>query len=118
MQVVTKSGSRDFTGSACWYGRRSDWNANTWTNNRASAPPPVGIGRLIEKPDTSRNDFGYTVGGPVYIPGRFNEDRKKLFFFSQEFQRRLDPTAERRVTVPKALERTPTWRSTGRTTSW
>jgi arylsulfatase A-like enzyme len=35
----------------------------------------------------------------------FNEDREKLFFFSQEFQRRRDPTAERRVTVPTALER-------------
>jgi hypothetical protein len=30
---VTKSGSRDFHGSGYWYGRRSDWNANSWTNN-------------------------------------------------------------------------------------
>ena len=29
LQVVTKSGSRDFHGSGYWYGRRSDWNANT-----------------------------------------------------------------------------------------
>ncbi len=28
LQVVTKSGSRDFHGSGYWYGRRSDWNAN------------------------------------------------------------------------------------------
>jgi len=96
VQVVTKSGTRDFTGSAYWYGRRSDWDANTWTNNRTGTA----------KAETSRNDFGYTLGGPVYIPGKFNEDRKKLFFFfSQEFQRRQDPTAERRVTVPTLLER-------------
>src|SRR5512136_1389842 len=85
VQVVTKSGGRDFAGSAYWYGRRSDWNANTWTNNRDGIP----------KPETSRNDFGYTLGGPVYVPGRFNEDKTKLFFFwSQEFQRRRDPIPE------------------------
>ena len=40
MQVVTKSGTQAFHGSGYWYGRRSDWNANTWTNKRAAAPPP------------------------------------------------------------------------------
>ena len=29
MQVVTKSGSQAFHGSGYWYGRRSDWDANT-----------------------------------------------------------------------------------------
>ena len=92
IQVVTKSGTQEFHGSGYWYGRRSDWNANSWTNKRAAAPPPVGNGRLIEKPESSRNDYGYTLGGPVFIPGVFNEDKKKLFFFwSQEFQSRSDP---------------------------
>ena len=48
---------------------------------------------------SSRNDSGYTIGGPVYIPAE--PDKKKLFFFwSQEFQRRKDPVGETRVTVP------------------
>ena len=34
VQVVTKSGTQNFHGSGYWYGRRSDWNANTWINNR------------------------------------------------------------------------------------
>ena len=34
MQVVTKSGTQQFRGSGYWYGRRSDWDANTWLNNR------------------------------------------------------------------------------------
>ena len=106
VQVVTKSGTQSFHGSGYWYGRRSDWNANSWTNKRAAAPPPLGTGSLIEKPDASRNDYGYTLGGPVYIPGTFNTDKKKLFFFwSQEFQRRKDPAAERQGRVPTALER-------------
>ncbi len=98
IQVVTKSGSRAFTGTGYWYGRRSEWNANSWLNNRSGTP----------KPDTSRNDQGYALGGPVFIPGRFNTDRKKLFFFwSQEFQRRQDPNpaGETRATVPTELER-------------
>ena len=106
VQVVTKSGTQSFHGSGYWYGRRSGWNANTWTNKRAAAPPPVGGGELLEPADTSRNDYGYTLGGPIYIPGAFNEDKRKLFFFwSQEFQRRTDPASERQARVPTALER-------------
>jgi hypothetical protein len=106
MQVVTKSGTQSFHGSGYWYGRRSSWNANSWTNNRAAAPPPIGIGATIETPDASRNDFGYTIGGPVYLPGVFNTEKKKLFFFwSQEWQRRKDSVAESLVRVPTALER-------------
>jgi hypothetical protein len=97
LQVVTKSGTQAFHGSGYWYGRRSEWNANTWTNKRVTPEIP--------KAKTSRNDSGYTVGGPVFLPG-FNEDKRKLFFFwSQEYQRRTDPAAERRTRVPTALER-------------
>ncbi|MBN2371581.1 MAG: carboxypeptidase regulatory-like domain-containing protein [Vicinamibacteria bacterium] len=96
VQVVTKSGGRSFSGSAYWYARDSEWNANTWTNNRAG----------IEKTEASRKDRGYTIGGPAFIPGKFNGDKKKLFFFwSQEFQNVNDPVNEQRVTVPTALER-------------
>jgi hypothetical protein len=99
VQVVTKSGTREFHGSGYWYGRRSGWNANSWTNKRGPGP-------LIEPPDASRNDYGYTIGGPIFIPGVFNEDRTKVFFFwSQEFQRRKDPVAERQSRVPTSLER-------------
>lgn len=98
VQVVTKSGSREFHGSGYWYGRRSDWNANSWTNKRVTPEIP--------KVKANRNDGGYTVGGPVFFPG-FNEDKRKLFFFfSQEYQRRTDPLASARETrVPTALER-------------
>ncbi len=96
--MVTKSGSRDFHGSGYWYGRRSDWNANSWINKRVTPETP--------KPETSRNDSGYTIGGPVFIPGFFNEDKRRLFFFfSQEFQRRSDPPNERQTRVPTDLER-------------
>ena len=97
IQVVTKSGSQNFRGSGYWYGRRSEWNANSWTNKRVIPEIPI--------PKTSRNDQGFTIGGPVFFPG-FNQNKKKLFFFfSQEHQRRTDPATERQTRVPTALER-------------
>ena len=96
VQVVTKSGTQAFHGSGYWFGRRSDWNANTWTNNRAG----------LDLAKSSRDDKGYTIGGPVWIPKAFNQDKRKLFFFlSQEWQTRSDPVAERLSRVPTALER-------------
>ena len=93
VQVVTKSGTQAFHGSGYWYGRRSDWNANTWTNKRAAAP------RRRSEParrSRSRSPRATTTatrfGGPIFIPGVFNTDKKKLFFFwSQEYQRRTQP---------------------------
>jgi hypothetical protein len=96
VQVVTKSGSQDVHGSGYWYGRRSDWDANSYLNKRETPEVP--------KSKTSRNDSGYTFGGPVAFPG-FNRDKKKLFFFwSQEFQRRTNPATVHQARVPTALE--------------
>ncbi len=97
VQVVTKSGTQAFHGSGYWYGRRSGWDANTWLNKRVTP--------AIEPAKTSRNDGGYTIGGPVAFPG-FNMDKKKLFFFwSQEWQRRTTPATLHQTRVPTALER-------------
>jgi hypothetical protein len=97
LQVVTKSGSQNFHGSGYWYGRRSDWDANTYLNKRETPEIP--------KSKTARNDSGYTFGGPIAFPG-FNKERKKLFFFwSQEFQRRSNPASVHQTRVPTALER-------------
>ena len=106
MQVVTKSGTQSFHGSGYWYARDSSWNANSWTNLRSAAPPPVGSGKLIEKTESSRKDRGFTIGGPVFLPGVFNTEKKKLFFFwSEEWQSRKDPVGARDTRVPTALER-------------
>jgi len=37
-------------------------------------------------PALKQNIFGYTIGGPLYIPGHYNSNRQKTFFFwSQQF---------------------------------
>lgn len=96
IMFVTKSGTNEFHGSGYWYYRDRGLNANDWIKNRDN----------IRKSDYHYNYFGYNIGGPVYIPGRFNTNKDKLFFFwSEEYQRQLMPEGVRRVTVPTALER-------------
>jgi hypothetical protein len=108
ISVVTKSGGRDYRGSAYWYKRHEGFNANSWLNNRerglALASDPTS--RVGLKAINRQNDIGYTIGGPIPITG-FNKDHSRLFFFfAQEHQRRFTPPGNpNTVKVPTALER-------------
>lgn len=94
--VVTRGGGREFHGSASWFRRHDSWNANNYFNNRNGLP----------RARYRYNIISYTIGGPVYIPKRFNTDRSRVFFFfSQEFQRQLADYGSRTVRVPTELER-------------
>ncbi|MBC7927932.1 MAG: TonB-dependent receptor, partial [Bryobacteraceae bacterium] len=96
ISVVTKSGTSGFHGSGYYYRRHDSMNANSWIRNRDGLPRQL---YRFQNP-------GYTIGGPAYIPKLFNRDKDKLFFFfSQEYQRQLQPEGQRTVTVPTALER-------------
>ncbi len=96
INLVTKSGTRDFHGSAYWYLRNEKLNANDFFNNRNSQARPL----------YRYNTFGGTIGGPIYIPKKFNTNRDKLFFFySKENWEIREPRAVRRVTMPTLLER-------------
>ncbi len=102
ISAVSKGGTKDFHGSFYAFRRHDGMNANTWINNRNSTPT-----NRINKPRLDQRDIGYTIGGPAYIPGLFNEDKEKFFFFfSQEHQKRFTPpTTPVNVRVPTALER-------------
>jgi len=95
--VITRGGVKQFRGSAGWYHRHESYAANDFFNNRN------GLGR----PPYRYHIASYTLSGPLYIPGRFNRNRSKMFFFwSQEFQRQLVTYgAARTVRVPTELER-------------
>ena len=84
VEVETKSGGSSFHGSAFEY-LRNDWfNAKSWEEG---ADPTQKIAPY------KKHDFGYTVGGPVYIPNHYNSDKKKTFFFwSQEWRREKNPS--------------------------
>lgn len=78
VSVAVKSGGRDFHGNAYEYIR----------NDAIQAYPYIPLNARVVKPPLRYNDFGYTIGGPVFIPGAFNKNRDKLFFFhAMEFKR-------------------------------
>ena len=96
IQIVTKSGARNFHGGLYYYSRNEDFNANNFFNNRQ------GIARQRYR----YNTVGEDLSGPIYIPRHFNTDKQKLFFFfSQEIDPNTTPNAISNFTVPTALER-------------
>ncbi len=98
VNVVSKSGAREFHGSAYWYKRHEMFNAQNFFNNAAIPTIPKPRYRYITE--------GLTFGGPVMVPKLFNTSRQKLFFFlSLETNPSREPQSITRLTMPTALER-------------
>jgi Carboxypeptidase regulatory-like domain/TonB-dependent Receptor Plug Domain len=99
VEVDTKSGTKAFHGDAYEFVRNDVFNAQNFFND----PSHGGNGIT---PPYKKNDFGYTIGGPVYIPGVYNKDKQKTFFFwSEEWRRERVPASFNQV-VPYSAERT------------
>src|SRR5437899_11643424 len=73
IRIVTKTGTQDFHGAVYEYLRNDAFNANTWTRNTNALTAFVAPMKY--------NQFGYNLGGPFYIPGKFNTNKKKVFFY-------------------------------------
>src|SRR5688572_22873960 len=74
--AITKSGTSAFHGSAYEFYRHESLNATNFFFNRSGTPKQPYRYRIT----------GYSLGGPVYVPGKINTNKDKLFFFwSQEF---------------------------------
>jgi Carboxypeptidase regulatory-like domain len=98
IRIVTKSGTNQLKGSAWYNARRDEWNANDYFRKKQGA----------EKPFFEVDISGYSIGGPVVIPGLMDSraGKKKLFFFfSQEFVDDVRPTAVLRTNLPTEAER-------------
>lgn len=67
VDLVTKSGSNEFHGSAWQYFRNDVLNANTFFRNANKQPKPV----------FKQNQFGFTLGGPI-------KTNKLMFFTSYQ----------------------------------
>ncbi len=82
VNVVTKSGTNSFHGTAYEFNRVSDLASNTFDNNALG----------IKKPVFTRNQFGYAVGGPVI--------KDKLFFFQSTEWIRVRSSSPTIVYIP------------------
>ena len=95
VSVATRSGGNNLHGSAFDYLRNDAFNANTFFNNEQGLARPV----------LKRNQFGATLGGPIYLPKIYDGRNKLFFFFAYQGQRQsaLD-VSQGKVTVPTPTE--------------
>jgi hypothetical protein len=99
IRITSKSGSQTFHGAAYEYVRNTVFDANPWQRN--AVPATTGITAPIHY-----NQFGYNIGGPLYIPNHFNTDKTKVFWYWGEEWVRYIFTDTNSLTVPTLKMRT------------
>jgi hypothetical protein len=90
IDVVTRSGTNEFHGDAYWFGRYNALGARDFFNRAPNAQHPA------PNPQNPyvRNDFGYSIGGPII-------KNRTFFFINNEYQR-FRTTLTATSTVPTA----------------
>ena len=88
---TTRSGTNSFHGTGYEY----------FTNEDLDAYRPF----TYANPRSRKNDFGGTIGGPVWIPKVYNGRNRTFFFFNYEAYRNTVNTAGSFVTLPTAAMR-------------
>ena len=92
INVVTRSGTSTYHGSAFEFFRNDVLAANNFFNNL----------RELARPPLRYNNFGFTIGGPVFIPRLYT--KKTFFFFSQEWRRVINYSTFTSAEVPTRAE--------------
>lgn len=90
MLLVTRTGTQEFHGSAYEFIRNDAFDARNFF--------------AASKPALRLNNFGYRVGGPVFIPKLYNASKQKtFFFFSEEWRIRRSAQIVRAATPTEAM---------------
>ena len=76
VNIVSKTGTNDLHGTAFWFGRNDAFDANTYFNNARSTPT-----NPLKKNKLRQNQYGFVVGGPVWIP-KLYDGRNKSFWLA------------------------------------
>ena len=95
-----KSGTNQFHGSAYDYFVNEFLNAGTPYTDRGTTNS-LQAGQHVRNP-VRRNDYGFTIGGPVKIPKIYDGHDKTFFFFNWEQYRESRTTVNGLQTVPTA----------------
>jgi hypothetical protein len=92
VEVETKSGTNTFHGSAYEFLRNDAFNARNYFESTV--------------PAYKKHDYGYTLGGPVFIPHLYNTSKQKTFFFwSEEWRKERVPGQVFNINVPSLANR-------------
>src|SRR5262249_8763406 len=86
VNLAIKSGTNQFHGVAYEYLRNNDIQARAFN--------------ALTIPELRYNNFGWNVGGPIFLPHHFNTSKDKLFFFIGQDFKRLRQGATNTWTVP------------------
>jgi hypothetical protein len=89
LNMTMRSGTNQLHGSAFEYFR----------NEALNAQPPYKKTPQYAKPRDRQHDWGFNVGGPIYLPKMYDGRDKSFFFYSFE-QNRLKTTANPTYTFP------------------
>ena len=96
VNVVTRSGTNEFHGDVYEFFRNDVLNANYFFLNSVGTP----------RQPFRYNNFGYTFGGPFFIPNHYNTDKNKTFFFWSEEWRRTRQPSSNTLALPNPQELT------------
>jgi hypothetical protein len=86
VMVATRSGTSAFHGEGYEYVRTTDFNANDWLNKESE----ISQGLPNQPGVYHQNVYGFTIGGPAYIPKVYNQAKNKTFFFWSEDWHKID----------------------------
>jgi hypothetical protein len=105
LNFVLKSGTNDIHGSAFLYLQNEFLNSNSWDSNlRLAADPEFKNPQTanFRRPANRRKDYGFSFGGPVWVPRLYDGRNRTFFYFSFEKsgQEELGPEGLSR-TVPQ-----------------
>ena len=96
--VATKAGTSTFHGDAYEFVRNTALDSNEWFNKRTEAEN----GEPNKNAINHHNVYGFTIGGPVFIPKMYNTAKNKTFFFySEEWRKISEPGGD---TMPAASQ--------------
>ena len=110
VNIATRSGTNDFHGEFFEFLRNDALDARNFFN---FCPPGQSVCKSQGKPPFKRNQFGFNIGGPIYLP-RFGEGgspfgykgkNKTFFFFSYEGLRQRQGLTLPTTAVPTDAQR-------------
>ena len=101
--VATKTGTNTFHGSAYEFNRNNYFNGNTFAGRASiAAGNPLSASNTV--PIERYNDYGFTLGGPLFIPKFFHPQKNKTYFFWSEEWRKASTPGTNDINVPSVAE--------------
>src|SRR5215831_12812635 len=96
INISLKSGTNTLHGSGYEYLKRAQFNAATFSDNAHGNPSPA----------SGLDQYGFTIGGPVYLPKLYKGRDKTFFFFAWEkYHEDQEYPSEKVASVPTAAQR-------------